>query len=193
MKQTSRMKMHHARLLRSLSIFYIMASGMLTSHAALATDALDLSVALKTLPLLTNKITSPATVAVIYNPAIAESKADAETIKSIIDNGLEAPGNVKLVAELTSTSELSKLSSVKIAFVAHRTPTTDYSAVGAAAASAGVLTICTDIECVKVNKCVLGVVSKPQVEVYYSPVAAEAAKINFSSAFTMLAKQVGSM
>ena len=187
------MKTSRTAILRTLGFMGVLVSGIVTSHPVWATDALDLSVALKTLPLLTNKITSPATVAIIYNPAHSESKADAEAIKAIIDNGLEAPGNVKLIAQLTSTSELSKLSSAKIAFVAHRTPSSDYAAVASAAATAGVLTICTDLECVKINKCVLGVVSKPQVEVYYSPSAAEAAKINFSAAFTMLAKQVGSM
>jgi len=166
---------------------------LLAAYPVWATDRLDLSVALKTLPLLTNKITNPAVVAVIYDPSSAESKTDAESIKSDIDSGLEAPGGVKLAAHLTSTEELSGLSTAKIAFMARGLPKADYSRINAAASSAGVLTICTDIDCVRANKCVLGIVSKPQVEVYYSPAAAEAAKIGFASAFTMLAKQVGSM
>ncbi|MGB9152941.1 MAG: hypothetical protein WCD70_07620, partial [Alphaproteobacteria bacterium] len=153
----------------------------------------DLSVALKTLPLLTNKIASPASVAIIYDPASPESKSDADGIKSIIDGGIAAPGDLKLKAQLMSVGDLSGLSGTPIAFLAHGLPTSDYNAVSAAASAAGVLTICTDINCVKANKCVLGVASKPQVEVYYSPAAAEAAKISFAAAFTMLAKQVGAM
>lgn len=181
------------RIMRILGATSILLFSLLATHPVWATNQLDLSVALKTLPLLTNKIASPAVVAIIYNPASPESKVDAEAIKSIIDSGLEAPGNIKLTARMTSTSELSGLSGAKIAFLAHGLSLADYSVVSTAASSVGVLTICTDIECVKTNKCVLGVVSKPQVEVYYSPTAAEAAKISFASAFTMLAKQVGSM
>lgn len=163
------------------------------SRPALATDQSDVSIALKTFPLLTNKITSPATVAVVYDPASGESKTDAEAIKSFFDGGLEAPGDIKLTAHLVSTTELSGLAGAKIAFLAHQLPRTDYESINAATSAAGILTICTDIECVKSNKCVLGIVSKPQVEVYYSPAAADRAKISFASAFTMLAKQVGSL
>lgn len=177
----------------ALGTICALAFGLLAAYPAGATDKLDLSVALKTLPLLTNKIASPATVAIIYDPANAESKSDAEEIKSIIDSGIEAPGDIKMKSQMTGTNELSKLAGSQIAFLAHGLPAADYNEVSAAASAAGVLTICTDINCVKANKCVLGVASKPQVEVYYSPVAAEAARISFVSAFTMLAKQMGSM
>jgi hypothetical protein len=176
-----------------LDVICILVFNLLMPPLAWATDQQDLSVALRTLPLLTNKMTGAATVAVIYDPVSAESKADADKIKSIIDHGLEAPGDIKLTARLTSTAELSTLSGAKIAFLAHGLPVADYSAVSAAASSASVLTICTDIDCVKTNQCVLGVTSGPHMEVYYSPVAAAAANIGFASAFTMLAKQVGSM
>jgi hypothetical protein len=176
-----------------LGAFCVLFFSLLTTCPAWATDQLDLSVALKTLPLLTNKMTSPASVAIIYDSVSPESKADAEAIKSIIDGGMEAPGNLKLKAQLMSTSELLGLAGIQIAFLARGLPVADYNKIGAAAFSAGVLTICTDINCVKENKCVLGVTSKPQVEVYYSPIAAEAAGISFAAAFTMLAKQVGAM
>lgn len=48
----------------------------------------------------------------------------------------------------------------------------------------------TDLGCVKANKCILGLVSKPSVDIYYSKSAADAAKITFSPAFTMLVKQI---
>ncbi|MDR3449739.1 MAG: hypothetical protein P4M15_08370 [Alphaproteobacteria bacterium] len=154
---------------------------------------MDLSVALKTLPLLTNKITGPTSVAIIYDPSNTESKADAERIKSIIDGGLQAPGDIKLITQLTSASDLSGLAAAKIAFLAQGMRSAACKAVAGVAASAGTLTISTNLDCVKANQCVLGIVSKPQVEVYFSPVAAEATKIGFASAFTMLTKQAGSM
>ncbi len=164
---------------------------------AWATDHLDLSVALKTLPMLTHKITGSAIVAIVYNPNNGESKADAIAIKSIIDDGYVSSGGVKLTAKLASTTDLSRnlsaFSGARIAFLAHGLPVSDYAAVGAAASAAGVLTFCTDINCVKANVCVLGVISRPQVEVYYSPMAAEASNVSFASAFIMLVKQIGTM
>jgi hypothetical protein len=166
---------------------------LMMSTPAFATDELDLSVALKTLPLLITKLSSPASVAVIYDPANPESKNDAEKIKSMLDMNPDAPGDLKLVSFLLSVSELGKLKGAAIAFVAQPVSESAYPAIRSAASAAGVLTICTNIACVKANACVLGVISKPQVDVYYSPAAAEAAHISFASAFTMLVKQIGSL
>ncbi len=157
------------------------------AHGCFATDALDLSVELKTLPLLTNKITGQAVVAIIYNPALSESKTEAESLKATIDAGVEAPGGVKLTAILVSTDNLSKLSEAKIGIVTAGGCT---DAVSAAAATYGVLTMSSDLECVKANRCIIGVVSRPSVEIYLSKSAADAAKIGFSQAFIMIVKQV---
>src|SRR5579871_6151304 len=108
--------------LKLLVVSSILMSIIAMAQPVRATDRQDLSVALKTLPLLTNKIPSPAPIAIIYDPSSAESKTDAEAIKSIIDSGLEAPGDIKLVPQLVSTGELSKLSGVRIAFLAHELP-----------------------------------------------------------------------
>lgn len=170
-----------------------MMFGVFLNAHARAADAADLSVAVKTFPLLTTPIGNPANAAIVYSAGNPESKADAESIKAILDGGLQVPGGIRLVTQLVASNELSKLSSVKLAFIAHHTVAGDYSLISGAANSNNVLTICTNIEYVKSNKCVLGVTSKPSVDVYYSPAAAEAAKIHFSSAFTMLTKQVGSM
>jgi hypothetical protein len=181
------------KTVRTFGVIGLFVFGLFLSPAAGATDQFDIAVALKTLPLLTAKIAGPVIVMVVYDPASPKSKADAEKIKSVFDSGIEAPGDIKLISQLASTTDLSGLSNAKIAFVASGLPAADYADIGAVAGSMGVLTISTDIDCVKANKCVLGITSKPQVQVYYSPAAAEAARISFASAFTMLAKQVGSM
>ena len=161
-----------------------------TAEPAWATDQLDLSVALKTLPLLTDKIAGSVKMSIVYDPASLDSKHDAEMIKATIDGGFEAHGNIKLTADLVSTLELQNVANGKLAILAHGTPQADYNSINAATSSAGVLTVSTDLECVKANKCVLGVVSRPRVEIYYSSGAAESAHISFSPAFTMLVKQI---
>ncbi|MDD5587409.1 MAG: hypothetical protein PHY92_10740 [Alphaproteobacteria bacterium] len=159
------------------------------SFPAWATDKTDLTVGLKTTPLLINKITGTAAMAVVFDPSNAASKAEADEIKGIIDSGLEAPGGVKITALMVPVSELNKLGEAKMAFITNGLKAS-FDAIAPAAASAGVLTMSTDLECVKNNKCVLGVVSKPSVEIYYSKSAAEAGKVGFAQAFTMLVKQV---
>ncbi len=157
---------------------------------AYATDSLDLKVGLKILPLLNEKIHSPAVFGIVYDPAKADSRAEAEFIKSIIDGGIVAPGGVTLTSRLIGTGELGKLANARIAFFADRLSDADLDAAGRAAATAGVLTMSTHLPYIKANKCVLGIVSKPSVQIYYSPVAADAGKIGFAQAFIMLVSQL---
>jgi hypothetical protein len=158
--------------------------------SAMATDQLDVSVGLKTLPLLTPKITGPATVAIVFDPSNAESKADADAIKAVIDGGLEAPGGVKLVALMVAVGEIGKVSGAKIAILTRGAGKSAFDGLATAATAAGVLSMSTDLDCVKASKCVLGIQSKPSVDIYFSKAAADAAKLVFSPAFAMLAKQI---
>lgn len=128
-------------------------------------------------------------VAIVYDSTGPESKADAESIKNKIDNGIGVPSGLKLTSKLISISELDKLADVKLVFLASGVPPAGFEPVSKASSS-GILTISTDLACVRTNKCVLGIESKPRVSIYYSPVAAESAHISFVSAFLMLVKQI---
>lgn len=160
---------------------------LLSPDVAYATDELDLSVGLKTLPLLINKISGATKLAIIFDPKIPDSKAEADQIKAVIDGGLEAPGGVQLSALLVSTENLSKLNNIKIGIVTKGACT---DAVSAAASANSVLTMTSDLDCVRANRCILGVVSRPSVEIYFSKSAADAAKVEFSLSFIMVVKRV---
>jgi len=138
---------------------------------------------------MNNRPSGVLSVAVVYDPASSESKADAESIKSNIDSGVGVPSGLKMTSRLVSISGIDKLTDVRLAFLASGISPAGFDSVSKAASS-GMLTISTDIACVRTNKCVLGIVSKPRVAIYYSPAAAEAAHINFASAFLMLVKQI---
>lgn len=165
----------------------VLALGVALSGPASATEQKDVVVGLKALPMLTNKITGDAAMAVVYDPGNAASKSDADGIKKIVDAGVDVPGGGKVSATLVGVGELSKLSGYKIAFI---TPglSAHYGAI--ASSSSGVLTITTDIDCVKAGKCTIGVVTSPDVTIYYSKAAGDAAKVDFSAAFAMLVKQL---
>lgn len=94
------------------------AASLLSAQTMAATDQADLAVGMKTLPLLTNKITGSATVAVVFDPANAASKSEADAIKAIIEGGLQVSGDVKLSASLVSVGDLGKLSGAKMGWPA---------------------------------------------------------------------------
>lgn len=154
-----------------------------------ATDEQDLSVGVKTLPLLSNKITGTVKLAIVFDPVNPASRAEANGIKAILDGGFEAPGDLKLVGVMLPVADLGMLSGNKIAVLTSGL-SGHYDTIRDAASSNGVLTMSTDLECVRANRCVLGIVSKPHVEIYFSKMAADAAKLGFEQAFTMLVKQI---
>lgn len=159
------------------------------SAPAFATDQKDISVGLKALPLLTEKISGNAVAAIVFDPNSPASAADADSIKAAIGSGIAAPGGAQITALMVPTTDLSKLSQAKIAFIAQGTSSA-FGAIASAASSSKVLTISTDLDCVKGGKCILGIVSSPSIEIYYNKAASEASKIGFSQAFAMLVKQV---
>jgi thymidine phosphorylase len=106
--------------MKPTSLLYAIVAmiALLASAApALATDKLDLSAGLKTLPLLNDKITDSAVMAIIFDSANMDSQAEAADLAALIDAGLEAPGGVKITARLVPVSDLGKLSGAKIGFV----------------------------------------------------------------------------
>src|ERR1022692_1097645 len=135
--------------------------------ASAATDQVDLSVGMKTLPLLTNKIQGSATVAIVFDPSEPASKEEALGIKGILDGEFTAPGDLKLSGLLVPVNELGKMAGSKIAVLANGL-SAYYDAIGSAATTGDVLTMSTDLGCVQANKCVLGIVSKPPVQIYFS-------------------------
>lgn len=172
------------------ALFWWMAVYSLAAVPALAaTNKDDLAVGVKSIPLLEKKIQGSAAVAVVFNPADAESKGEADVIKGIFDGGLDAPGGVKLSASLVPVSELGKISGSQIVVLTGGLKSY-FEAIATAVNGAGVLSLSTDLECVRSNKCILGIVSKPSVEIYYSSKAAADANVSFATAFTMLVKKI---
>ncbi len=155
---------------------------------ARATELADVNAGLNTLSQLMNKITGDTIMAVVYDPANATSVADAQEIKKIVAGGIRMPDGSKLSAQLVGINELGKLSRARIAFL---TPglQADFTDIGTATSAASILTISTDIECVRAGKCIIGVEAKPVLTIYYSKQAADNAKIEFTQAFSMLVKQ----
>ncbi len=154
-----------------------------------ATDKDDISVGIKTIALLENKIEGSATVAVVFNPVDAESQSEAQAIREVFDAGIAAPGGVKFNAVLVPVNDLNKIVDSRLVVITYGLKP-NYDAIAVAVNKAGALSMSADLECVKNAKCILGLVSKPSVEIYYNAKAAEAAAVRFAPAFTMLMKRL---
>jgi hypothetical protein len=168
-------------------VIVLLAAFFGAAPSAYAMDELDLSVGLKTLPLLDNKLGGNVPVALIYNPKLPASQAEANSLYKTITGGFQAPGGIKLSAVMVSTEDLSKLTTIKVGIVTEGSCT---AAVAEATAGQGILTMTSDLDCVRANRCVLGIKSRPNVEIFLSKSAAEAAKVGFSQAFIMIAERV---
>jgi hypothetical protein len=177
--------MHLPRTRRSSHWIGAIAIACLVTSAH-AADQLDLKVGLKTLPLLVNKLSGSALMAVVYDPAIAASKAEADTVVAFVGAGIEAAGGITVTAKAVPVGDLAKQGEAKLVFVTSGLSKSWDALQGSAS---GMLSMSTDLDCVKANRCVLGIVSQPSVSIYYSKAAADTQKIAFSDAFAMLSKK----
>lgn len=166
-------------------------SAILTMTAAtesLATGEKDLQVAARALSFVNGMPNGPVKTAVLYDPANAGSKADAEAIKAWIEANPMA-GKSKLVPTLVAANDAAGLADAKAAFVAEGSDG-QFAAIAAAAASGKIVTISADMDCVRGGHCAVGVASSPRVEILVSRTAAAASGASFASAFLMLIKEI---
>jgi hypothetical protein len=176
------------RVSRSLAIGGLLLTASTGLAPALATDATDLDVGLKTLPLMSRRLDGPINMAIVFDPDNARSKDDAQAIKAAADMRAVGADGQGLVAMAVAANDLVSLKGAKVIFVAQGVGDAVFDLVAQVAASDGLLSISADLRCVMANKCILGIVSRPTVEVYFSRHAADAAHIGFSPAFIMLAR-----
>ncbi len=177
-------------LTRIRIVVLIWAAFIFVCSPAHATSSLDVTTGLKIFLLLKNEEPTRVTVAIAFNPVEQKSRADAEAIKNYIDNGSALSGSFSLTTKLVNAANTVELQGSQIVFLAEGIPPEGVEPICDAASKSGALTISTGIDCVKAHKCVLGIVTAPRTEVYYSEEAAQAAHLRFYESFLMLVKQL---
>ena len=162
-----------------------MLAGAFSAQAE--TSKKDVQIASRAVSFMTNAPTGAVTAAVVYDPANAASKADADAIVAAIGGGLKA-GKATLTAKLVSTDSLGDLAGAKVVFIAEDTAS-QHAAIFSASSAQSILVISTDMSCVDAGNCIVGVASKPKVEIVVSKAARAAAGIDFKPAFLMMVKE----
>lgn len=167
------------------SLMFVMV--VLFAPHAMATTASDVIVGIKTLPLLSDRPSGDIAVALIYNPDSAASKDDADTVMLALNR---TTGDITSKGVMVPVNNLKKLAGTRAAFLMQGVRGS-MDAIYEAANAAHVLTMSSDLSCVRANRCVLGILTggSAPVEIYYSKEAAEAAKVSFVQAFMMLVKR----
>ncbi len=172
-------------VLAGITASFLLAS----SFPAAAKENTDVLVGIKTLSMLNRELPSPLVMGIVFDPNNPDSKESADAIKAVLDNGVNTSEGVAVAGRLIPLSEINKLSEVSFAFIT-KGAKAHFDTIAQISASNRILTMTTDIDCVRANKCVLGIDSQNVVQIYFSRAASETAKIDFDSAFIMLVKKV---
>lgn len=153
------------------------------------TNKADLTVGMKTIPLLDTKLAGTVKLAILFDPANPDSKQEADRIKAILDGGFQTLDGLKLVGVLVPVDNLDMLRDSKIAVLSSGLAAY-YNAINNAVTGNGILTMSTDLGCVRAQKCILGIQSRPRVEIYYSKEAAQNANVVFGQVFSLLVTEI---
>lgn len=173
-------------LVTGLALMALVAVSPFARPAA-AVTAKDIQVAARSVAFLSNPPSGTVQAAIVFDPANADSKAEAESVKSLISQFPKA-GGATLSPVLVPSDQLGQLAGKGVVFMASGVG--NAAAVFDAAASNGVPTLSIGESCVRAGHCVVGVVTSPKVQILVNKSAAEAASVSFKSAFLMMIQEV---
>ena len=159
------------------------ALACLSPGVALAEPAKDIQVAGRILTFLDNAPTGRIVIGVVFDPAKPESVAEKNAIMAALGGGYS-------VGSLTITGrpvEADAIGGLKAAFVTHGV---NYAAVGSAARANRVITMGSDLACVRSGACAVGMSTEPAVQIIVNHAAAVAVGASFRAAFRMLIQEI---
>lgn len=131
-------------------------------------------------------VSGAAIAAIVYEPGDAASETEARSIERAMGPAMVI-GSLRLKPKRVATNALDGLAGAKLAFV---TKDINYKAIASVAAPRSVLTISSDLACMRAGHCVVGVSSVPKVQIFVSKAASRAARLRFNSSFLMLVKEI---
>jgi len=167
----------------SAAVIALTLSAPLAAHAD---PAKDLGVAGRALTFLENGPTGRATLGVVFDPSKPASVAEKNAIMAAIGGGYAA-GALTLVGKPVEAGDVAGVSGVQALFV---TGGVNYGAVGGAAKAKKLITIGSDMACVKSGACAMGVETEPKVSITVNRATAAAVGAVFKAAFRMMITEI---
>ena len=164
----------------------ILIPPLFLSSPAGADGAREVQVAGRTLTFLENGPTGKVTFAVVYDSSKPASVAEKDEVMAALGSGM-AVGGVTVVGKPVDASSVSGVTGVAAFYI---TRGVNYAAVGGVAKSKKILSISSDMACVKSGACVMGVAASPKVEIVVNTASATAIGASFKAAFKMMIKEI---
>ncbi len=148
------------------------------------TTAKDILVAVRTLGFVVDPPLGTVPLAVVFDPAQPQSAADLQTVIQVLDHGTRV-GGITVQPVPVAITELDRL--VGFRFVLLMAGVQSYrQVIFDRTRGQGVVTISTDLECVRAGLCVMGVAAQPRVQILVNRTASQAAAVEFLVAFRMM-------
>ncbi len=161
----------------------LMALAALFPGRTSADPAKNIQSAGRVLTFLQNGPTGRAVIGIVYDPTKPASVAEKNAVMAAISGGYSA-GPLTIVGR---PMEVGALGGAEVLFV---TRGVNYAAVGAEARARRVITIGSDIACVRSGACVIGISTDPTVEIIVNHTAAAAVGASFKAAFRMMIQEI---
>lgn len=158
------------------------------ADALAATSEQEMAAIAKIISLSKDIPAGNATFSVVYDPASADSKADLESVKSLIGGGYKAPKHTFTIEEVP-VSNIGSISS-KIIFMTEGLSAADQTSALNKGVSSQALTVTTSLPYVQGGNCVLGVDVGDSVNILMNGSAYSNSKLDFDAAFKFMIKEI---
>jgi hypothetical protein len=169
----------------ALSFSFLVAAGVRPAWAAFSPK--DGQVLGRTLGFVGDGGAAEAVVGVVFAPEDARSRRDADGVRLVIGEALQA-GRLRLRAKMVTLRDMASVSGVDALYI---TPGLAGSAgeIASAVQRLHVPTVSAGMDCVMAGLCMVGFSSEPSVQIVVDQSAAAQAGVHFRRAFLMLVKE----
>lgn len=123
-------------------------------------------------------------LAVIFDSRSKDSQEDARNIMTWLSAGADG-AKTSLLPVMVDVHHLDEVQGAQVGFVASATES-GYAAILEFARRNGVVTISSELSCVRAGICTVGVASGPRVEVIVNRHVSEISGVKFTEAFRMM-------
>ncbi|ESQ75765.1 hypothetical protein [Asticcacaulis sp. AC402] len=174
------------RLTHATALATAVATLFLAPLSAHADGAREIQVAGRTLTFLDGGPTGKVTFAIVYDASKPASVAEKDEVMAALGSGMAA-GSATIVGKPVEAGAIGSAGDVGAYYI---TRGVNFTAVGSAAKSKKILSIGSDMACVKAGACVMGVAATPKVEIVVNSATAAAVGAKFKAAFKMMIKEI---
>lgn len=144
----------------------------------------DVQVAARALSFVTNPLKGAVRVGIVYAAGNPKSVQQAQSLRSMLGSGLKV-GNLELRPVLVKSTDVAS-ADVDLFFLTEYMTAVETPKQLGTDAGRPLLCVTNDIGQVRRGACVMGVRSRPKVEVFVNRASAAANQINFSTVFRVM-------